>query len=194
VLPAGHHAARVAGVRFGHRVVVIGDGAVGLCAVIAARRFGAVSVTLVGHHEDRLELARRVGATDVVLGRGEDAVEHVMTLTGGAHAVLECVGAQVSFDTAVAVARDGATIGYVGSPHLVDGIDLGALFGRNIGLAGGIAPARAYLPEFLTDLALGSLDVSGVLDSTVDLDGVPDGYVAMDSRKAVKVRVDVSPL
>ena len=192
VLPTGHHAARSAGVRFGHRVVVIGDGAVGLCAVLAARRLGAESVTLIGHHEQRLELARRLGATDVVRGGGESAVERVMTLTGGAHAVLECVGAQASLDMAVAVARDGATIGYVGVPHLVDGLDLGQLFGRNIKLAGGVAPVRAYLPELMTDVALGSLDASAVLDSTVDLAGVPDGYLAMDSRKAVKVRVDVS--
>lgn len=191
VMPAGHHAAKVADVRFGRRVVVIGDGAVGLCAVIAARRLGADSVTLIGHHEDRLELARRVGATDVVLGRGEDAVEQVYTLTGGAHAVLECVGAQASLDMAVAVARDGATVGYVGTPYLVETLDLGVLFSRNLVVAGGIAPARAYLPELLTDLALGSLDMSGVLDSTVDLAGVPDGYVAMDARKSVKVRVDV---
>lgn len=192
VLPTGHHAARSAGVRFGHRVVVIGDGAVGLCAVLAARRLGAESVTLIGHHEQRLELARRLGATDVVRGGGEAAVEQVMTLTGGAHAVLECVGAQASLDMAVAVARDGATIGYVGVPHLVDGLDLGQLFGRNINLAGGVAPVRAYLPELMTDVALGSLDASAVLDSRVDLDGVPDGYLAMDSRKAVKVRVDVA--
>jgi threonine dehydrogenase-like Zn-dependent dehydrogenase len=192
VLATGHHAARSAGVRFGQRVVVVGDGAVGLCAVVAARRLGADSVTLVGHHEERLELATRLGATDVVLGRGDDAVEQVITLTGGAHAVLECVGAQASLDTAIAVARDGATIGYVGVPHLVEAVDLGLLFGRNIAIAGGIAPARAYIPELLTDLALGLLDAGAVLDSTVDLDGVPDGYVAMDTRKSVKVRVDIS--
>jgi hypothetical protein len=192
VLPTGHHAARSAGVRFGHRVVVIGDGAVGLCAVLAARRLGAESVTLIGHHEQRLELGRRLGATDVVRGGGDSAVERVMTLTGGAHAVLECVGAQASLDMAVAVARDGATIGYVGVPHLVDGLDLGMLFGRNINLAGGVAPVRAYLPELMTEVALGNLDASAVLDTRVDLDGVPDGFLAMDSRKAVKVRVDVS--
>lgn len=192
VLPTGHHAARSAGVRFGQRVVVIGDGAVGLCAVLAARRLGAESVTLIGHHEQRLELGRRLGATDVVRGGGEAAVEQVMTLTGGAHSVLECVGAQASLDMAVAVARDGATIGYVGVPHLVEGLDLGQLFSRNINLAGGVAPVRAYLPELMTDVALGNLDAGAVLDATVDLDGVPDGYVAMDSRKALKVRVDVS--
>ena len=192
VLPTGHHAAKVAGVRFGHRVVVVGDGAVGLCAVVAARRLGAESVVLIGHHEQRLELASRLGATDTVLGRGEEAVEQAMTITGGAHAVLECVGAQASLDTAIAVARDGATIGYVGVPHLVEGIDLRLLFGRNIAIAGGVAPARAYLPELLKDVALGHLDVSAVFDATVGLEGVPDGYVAMDTRKAVKVRVDVS--
>ncbi len=194
VLPTGHHAAKVAGVRFGHRVVVVGDGAVGLCAVVAARRLGAESVVLIGHHEERLELARRLGATDTVLGRGDEAVEQAMTITGGAHAVLECVGAQASLDTAIAVARDGATIGYVGVPHLVEGVDLGLLFGRNVGIAGGVSPARAYIPELLKDVALGDLDVSAVFDGTVDLEGVPDGYVAMDTRKAVKVRVNVSSI
>jgi threonine dehydrogenase-like Zn-dependent dehydrogenase len=192
VLPTGHHAARAAGVRFGHRVVVIGDGAVGLCAVLAARRLGAESVTVIGHHEQRLELARRLGATDVVMGRGESAAEQVITLTGGAHAVLECVGAQAAMDTAIAVARDGATIGYVGVPHLVEGVDLSQLFNRNIDLAGGLTPARTYLPELMTDIALGTLNASAVFDSVVDLDGVPDGYLAMDGRKSVKVRVDVS--
>jgi threonine dehydrogenase-like Zn-dependent dehydrogenase len=191
VLPTGHHAARAAGVAYGKRVVVVGDGAVGLCAVLAACRLGAECVAVIGHHEERLELARRLGATDVVLGRGEEAVEQAITLTGGAHAVLECVGAQAALDTAIGVARDGATIGYVGVPHLVDGVDLGLLFGRNIGIRGGIAPARTYLPELMTDIALGALDASAVLDEVVDLDGVPDGYTAMDTRKAVKVRVDV---
>jgi alcohol dehydrogenase len=147
---------------------------------------------LIGHHEERLELARRLGATDTVLGRGDEAVEQAMTITGGAHAVLECVGAQASLDTAIAVARDGATIGYVGVPHLVEALDLGLLFGRNIGIAGGIAPARAYIPELLKDIALDNLDASPIFDRTVDLDGVPDGFVAMDSRKAIKVLVEVS--
>jgi threonine dehydrogenase-like Zn-dependent dehydrogenase len=160
--------------------------------VLAARRLGAESVTVIGHHEQRLELARRLGATDVVMGRGESAAEQVITLTGGAHAVLECVGAQAAMDTAIAVARDGATIGYVGVPHLVEGVDLSQLFNRNIDLAGGLTPARTYLPELMTDIALGTLNASAVFDSVVDLDGVPDGYLAMDGRKSVKVRVDVS--
>ena len=189
VLPTGHHAARSAGVAYGSTVAVIGDGAVGLCGVLASRRLGAERVVIVGHHEGRLELARQFGATDVVRGRGQEAVEDVISLTGGAHAVLECVGAQSALDLAVAVARDGATIGYVGVPHLVEHVDLGLLFGRNIGIRGGVAPARAYLPELMADVAAGSLDASAVLDLAVDLEGVPDGYVAMDTRKAVKVQV-----
>jgi alcohol dehydrogenase len=192
VLPTGHHAAMSAGVKFGHRVAIVGDGAVGLCAVLAARRLGAESVTVIGHHEQRLEVARRLGATDVVHGRGERVAEEVITLTGGAHAVLECVGAQPALSTAIAVARDGATIGYVGVPHLVEGLDLSLLFGRNIDLAGGVTPARTYLPELMTDIALGTIDASPIFDASVDLAGVPDGYLAMDGRKAVKVRVDVS--
>jgi threonine dehydrogenase-like Zn-dependent dehydrogenase len=190
-LPAGHHAALSARVGYGRSVVVVGDGPVGLCAVLAARRLGADRVVAVGHHEERLDLARRMGATDVVCGRGDEAVEKVISLTGGAHCVLECVGAQSALETAIAVARDGATIGYVGMPHLVDGLDLGRMFARNIGLAGGLSPARAYLPELLADVSSGVLDASAILDHTVDLEGVPDGYVAMDTRKALKVHVTV---
>jgi threonine dehydrogenase-like Zn-dependent dehydrogenase len=191
VLPASHHAARVAGVGFGQTVAIVGDGAVGLTAVLAARRLGAERIVVIGHHEERLELATRLGATDTVLGRGQEAIEQAISLTGGAHAVLECVGAQGSFDLAIAVARDGATIGYVGIPHLVEGLDVTRFFSRNIGLRGGLAPARAYLPELLADIAAGNLDASAVMDSTVDLEGVPDGYVAMDSRKALKVAVTI---
>ena len=189
VLPTGHHAARSAGVGYGHTVAVVGDGAVGLCAVIAARRLGADRVVVIGHHEERLELATRLGATDTVCASGEEAAEQVISLTGGAHAVLECVGAQSALDMAIHVARDGATIGYVGIPHMVEGLDLGQLFGRNINIRGGIAPARAYLPELMGEVATGAIDASAVIDATVDLEGVPDGYVAMDTRKAIKVRV-----
>jgi threonine dehydrogenase-like Zn-dependent dehydrogenase len=189
VLPTGHHAARSAGVGYGHTVAVVGDGAVGLCGVIAARRLGAERIVVIGHHEERLDLAKRLGATDTVSARGEEALEQAISLTGGAHAVLECVGAQSALDTAIAVARDGATIGYVGIPHLVEGLDLGRVFGRNVGIRGGIAPARAYLPELMAEVAAGTIDASAVVDMTVDLEGVPDGYVAMDTRKAIKVRV-----
>jgi hypothetical protein len=181
VLPTGHHAAMSAGVKFGHRVAIVGDGAVGLCAVLAARRLGAESVTVIGHHEQRLEVARRLGATDVVHGRGERVAEEVITLTGGAHAVLECVGAQPALSTAIAVARDGATIGYVGVPHLVEGLDLSLLFGRNIDLAGGVTPARTYLPELMTDIALGTIDASPIFDA-VGRPGRRAGRLPRDGR------------
>jgi threonine dehydrogenase-like Zn-dependent dehydrogenase len=188
-MATGHHAARSAGVGYGKTVAVIGDGAVGLCAVVASRRLGADRIVVIGHHEERLDIARRLGASDVVCGRGQEAVEQAISLSGGAHCVLECVGAQSALDTAIAVARDGAMIGYVGVPHLVEALDLGLLFSRNIGVRGGVTPARAYIPELLADVAAGRLDASSVFDLVVDLEGVPDGYVAMDTRKAIKVRV-----
>lgn len=189
VMSTGHHAAVAAGVGAGSRVAVIGDGAVGLCAVMASRRLGAARVLILGHHAKRLQLGWDFGATDVVSGRGEEAVEEVMALTGGVDAVLECVGAQGAFDTAFAIVRDGGTVGYVGVPHAVDGIDVGQLFGRNIGVRGGIAPARAYLPALLTDVVNGTLDASPVFDLTVDLEEVSAGYQAMDARNALKVLV-----
>ncbi|MDQ6874324.1 MAG: alcohol dehydrogenase catalytic domain-containing protein [Actinomycetota bacterium] len=189
VMSTGHHAAVAAGVRGGSRVAVIGDGAVGLCAVMASRRLGAARVLILGHHAKRLQLGWDFGATDVVSGRGEEAIEEVMALTGGVDAVLECVGAQGAFDTAFAIVRDGGTVGYVGVPHAVDGIDVGQLFGRNIGVRGGIAPARAYLPALLTDVVNGTLDASTVFDLTVGLEEVSAGYQAMDARNALKVLV-----
>lgn len=191
VMAAGHHAAVSAGVDHRATVAIIGDGAVGLCAVLAARRLGAQRIIVVGHHPDRLAIAEVLGATDIVVARGQEGVEEVMTLTGGVEAVLECVGAQSAFDTAIAIAKDGATIGYVGVPHLVDGIDLARLFSRNLGLRGGVCPARAYLPELLADVLDGTLDPSPVLDLTVSLDELPDGYAMMDDRLALKAHIKV---
>ncbi len=190
VMATGHHAAVSAGVRPGGIAAVVGDGAVGLCAVLAAVRLGADRVITLGHHADRLELARRLGATDVVTSRGEAAVEEVMEMTGGgAHSVLECVGVQEAMDAAVAMARPGGAVGYVGVPHQVATINIRRMFGSNISLRGGVAPARAYLPELLDDVMAGRIDPSPVLDREVDLDGVPAGYAAMDSREAIKVLV-----
>ena len=192
VMGTGHHAARLAGVRPGSTAVVVGDGAVGLCAVLAARRLGAERIIVLGHHEKRLEIARRFGATDVVTERGPAAVERVKALTGfGAASVLECVGTQQALDTAIGVARPGGSIGYVGAPH-VERVDLGALFRRNVALRGGVAPVRAYLPELLKDVLAGRLDPSPVLDFDVPLDGVPEGYAAMDERRAIKTFVRVA--
>lgn len=190
VMGTGHHAAVAAKVTTGGTAVVIGDGAVGLCAVLAAHRLGAARIIALGHHDDRLEIARRFGATDVVTERGQEAVDAVMELTqGGAEAVLECVGNQGAMDTAVSIARPGGTIGFVGVPLGIEAVNLRRMFGENIALRGGVAPVRAYLPELLRDVLAGSLDPSPVLDRTTDLDGVPDGYAAMDNREAIKVMV-----
>jgi threonine dehydrogenase-like Zn-dependent dehydrogenase len=189
VMGTGHHAALAARVRPGSTVAVVGDGAVGLCGVLAARRLGAERIVILGRHENRTAIARGFGATDVVPERGEAAVAAVRELTGGAgvHAVLEAVGTQESMETAISIARDGGAIGYVGVPHGGSaGVDIGQMFGRNLALGGGVAPVRAYLPELLADVLAGRLDPSPVFDLTIGLDGVPGGYAAMDERRAIK--------
>ncbi|MER7671181.1 zinc-dependent alcohol dehydrogenase family protein [Kitasatospora sp. NPDC096128] len=192
VMATGHHAAVSARVRPGATVAVVGDGAVGLCGVLAAQRLGAGRIIALGRHPARTELARRFGATDVVAERGDAAVEAVKELTGGlgAHAVLEAVGTEESMRTAISITRDGGAVGYVGVPHGGSaGVDIGQMFGRNVSLNGGVAPARAYIPELLPDVLSGAIEPGLVFDRTVDLDGVPDGYRAMDDRSALKVRI-----
>lgn len=190
VLPTGHHAAVSAGVRRGGTVAVVGDGAVGLCGVLAAARLGAERIVALGHHEDRLALARQFGATDVVTARGAEAVAQVRELTGGGvESVLECVGNQASFETALGAARDGGRVGYVGVPAGVEGIQLSTIFRRNITIAGGIAPARAYLPELLADVLAGTLDPGPVLDHTYGLDDVPAAYADMQGRTTLKAMI-----
>lgn len=189
-LPTAHHAALAANVGPRRTVVIVGDGAFGLCAVLAARRLGARKVIVVGHHTERLEVASEFGADAVVLGRdGEEAAERIMGLTGGADSVIEAVGEQRAFDLALTVVRDGGAIGYVGVPHAIEGVDLGRLYGRNISLAGGIAPVRAYLPELLQEVVDGQLDAEPILDLTVGLDEVADGYAMMDQRLALKAHI-----
>ncbi|MEU2610128.1 zinc-dependent alcohol dehydrogenase family protein [Micromonospora sp. NPDC007271] len=192
VMSTGHHAALAARVRPGATVAVVGDGAVGLCGVLAAKRLGAEQIIALGRHTARTDIARSFGATDVVAERGEAAVAAVRELTKGqgAHAVLEAVGTAESMRTAISIARDGGTVGYVGVPHGGSaGVDLGQMFGRNVALAGGVAPARAYLPELLASVLDGTIDPSPVFDRSVALDGVPDGYRAMDERTALKVLI-----
>ncbi len=191
VMGTGHHAALAAGVGPGSVVAVVGDGAVGLCGVLAATRLGAERVISLGRHEDRAAVARLFGATDQVAERGEAAVERVRELTGGlgASAVLECVGTGPSWETALGAVRDGGRIGYVGVPHGMDGLPLKQLFGRNVGVGGGVAPTRRYLPELLADVLAGRLDPSPVFDRTVPLDDVADAYRAMEDRTALKVAV-----
>lgn len=189
VMGTGHHAALAAGVQPGHTVVVVGDGAVGLCGVLAAHRLGAGRIIAMSRHESRQAVATKFGATDIVAERGKEATERVRELTDGrmADAVLECVGTGEAMTTAFKVARDFATVGYVGVPAQVEPIAIGPLFGRNIGLRGGVAPVRAYIPELMADVASGAIDPSPVFDLELPLAEVAEGYKAMDERRAIKV-------
>jgi threonine dehydrogenase-like Zn-dependent dehydrogenase len=190
VMATGHHAAVSAGVKAGSTVAVVGDGAVGLCGVLASKRLGAERIIILGRHENRLAIARQFGATDVVTSRDESAIQEVQELTkGGAECVLECVGTEASMKTAIGIARPGGDIGFVGVPHGSETINLGRMFSSNIALRGGVAPARTYIPELLSDVIAQKIDPSPVLDRTVDLDGVPSGYEAMSDRGAIKVMV-----
>jgi threonine dehydrogenase-like Zn-dependent dehydrogenase len=187
VMGTGWHAAVAAGVREGDTVVVVGDGAVGLCGVLAAARMGAERVVAMSRHESRQRLARQFGATDVVAERGGEGEAAVLELTDGvgADAVLECVGTGESMNTAITVARPGATVGYVGVPHGVE-LPIGEMFSRNIGVAGGVAPVRQYLPRLRDDVLAGAIDPGLVFDLEVPLDEVAEAYAAMDERRAIK--------
>ena len=191
VMCTGHHAAVAAKVAPGKTVAVVGDGAVGLCGVIAAKRLGAEQIIILGRHADRTALAQRFGATEVVSERGEEAVERVRELTAGrgAHSVLECVGLAQSLRTAIAIARPGGAVGRVGVPQ-DDTIPAAQLaFYDNITIGGGPAPVRAYIEELLPDVLEGRIEPGRVFDRRTDLDGVPGGYRAMANREAIKVMV-----
>jgi threonine dehydrogenase-like Zn-dependent dehydrogenase len=192
VFGTGYHAAVRGGVDERATVTVIGDGAVGLLAVLSAKRLGAEQIVLMGRHKGRTDLGREVGATDVVAERGEEGVAEVRELTGGqgTHVVLEAVGHMPAYGQAYGVVRAGGTISRVGVPQYEEApIGFGSLFGGNITLTGGPAPARAYIEELLPDILDGTVEPGKVFDRTVDLDGVPDGYRAIDAREALKVLV-----
>jgi threonine dehydrogenase-like Zn-dependent dehydrogenase len=192
VMGTGHHAAVTARVQRGNKVAVVGDGAVGLCGVIAAKRLGAEQIIIMGRHPDRIALARAFGVTDVVSERGEEAVERVRELTGrfGVHSVLECVGTEQAMLTAISIARPGGAIGRVGVPHY-EGIPAALqAFYNNITVGGGPAPVRAYIDDLLPDILDGRIEPGRVFDRTTNLDGVPDGYRAMDEREAIKVMIE----
>lgn len=192
VMGTGHHAAAAASLRGGETVAVVGDGAVGLSAVIAAERLGAGRIVIFSRHADRQELARRLGATDVVATRGDEGAAELTDLLGvpGADVVLEAVGTDESMDQAIASARPGGTVGYVGVPNGVTrGIRPRSMFGRNIGLAGGVAPVRAYIPGLLADVHAGRIEPGVVFTASVPLDGVAEAYAAMDERREIKVMV-----
>lgn len=191
VMGTGHHAAVTARVAAGHTVAVVGDGAVGLCGVIAAKRLGAEQIILLGRHQPRIDLASALGATDVVSERGEEAIERVRALTGGlgVQSVLECVGTAQAMDTSMGIVRAGGAVGRVGVPHYDAIPGAQPMFYRNVIVAGGPAPVRAYIDDLLPDIMEGRIQPGRVFDRTVDLDGVPDGYRAMNERAALKVLV-----
>ncbi len=193
VMGTGHHAAVCARVKSGDTVAVVGDGAVGLCGVLAARRLGAGRIIALSRNPTRQELARRFGATDIVSGRGEEATADVLDLTGGVGVdpTLECVGTGQAMATALSIARPGSMVGYVGVPHGVE-LPVNEMFYRNRGVLGGPAPVRAYLPELLDDVLEGRLEPGRVFDFTTELDGVADAYAAMDERRAIKSLLRVS--
>lgn len=191
VMGTGHHAAVVAKVGPGKNVAVVGDGAVGLCGVIAAKRLGAEHIIILGRHSDRVALAREFGATDVVSERGAEAVERVRQLTRGqgAHAVLECVGHGEAMQTAIEITRPGGAVGRVGVPQDAAMPASQPAFYRNITVGGGPAPVRAYIDDLLPDILEGRIQPGKVFDRVVDLDGVPNGYREMDDRKSIKVMI-----
>jgi len=192
VYGTGYHAAKQAHVNRNTTVTVIGDGAVGLLAVLSAKQSGAERVILMGRHKDRTDLGREFGATDVVAERGEEGIERVRELTGGdgTHAVLEAVGHMSAYEMAVGVVRPGGVISRVGVPQYEDApVGFGSLFGHNITLTGGPAPVRAYVDELLPAVLDGTVDPGKVFDLTIDLDQTPDGYRAMDRREALKTLI-----
>ena len=193
VMATGHHAALSAEVGPGKTVAVVGDGAVGLCGVIAAKRLGAERIILLGHHPDRVALGREFGATDVVPERGDEGVERIMELTDGfgAHSVLECVGLEQSTVTALRIARVGGAVGRVGVPQEDTIPEAIRTFFANLAIAGGPSPARAYIEELLPDVLEGKIEPGRVFDRVSPLDDVPDGYRAMNEREALKVLIEL---
>ena len=191
VMATGWHAAVAAGVREGGSVVVVGDGAVGLCGVLAASVMGAEKIIAMSRHAPRQRIATEFGATHVVAERGDEGEAAVLEITDGigADAVLECVGTDSAMGTAFAVARPGSTVGFVGVPHGVE-LPVGRMFQKNIGLAGGMAPVRRYLPDLLELVTSGRINPGRVFDSVLPLDEVAEGYRAMDERRSIKVQIN----
>ncbi|PWC05503.1 zinc-dependent alcohol dehydrogenase family protein [Agromyces badenianii] len=189
VMGTGHHAAVSAGVSAGDSVAVVGDGAVGLCAVIAAKRLGATTIIAMSRHPERQELARRFGATHVVAERGPEGVARVQELTGGigADRVLECVGTKESMDQAIRSTRPGGMVGYVGVPNGGPELPVRPLFDRNVGVNGGVAPVRGYIEELLPDVRSGAIEPGLVFDLELPLADAAEAYAAMDERRAIKV-------
>lgn len=183
----GWYAAVAAEVKPGDTVAVVGDGAVGLCAVIAAKELGAGRIIAMSRHEPRQKLAREFGATDIVVERGDDGIAHIKELTGGigADRVLECVGTAQSMQQALRSTRPGGNVGFVGVPHGV-AIDGEELFYSHVGLRGGPAPVREFLPDLIDRVLSGRINPGKVFDLVLPLEEVAEGYRAMDERRAIK--------
>ncbi len=191
VLSTGHHAAIDAHVTKGSSVAVIGDGAVGLCAVAASRRLGASRIFLVSTHEDRAALGKKFGATDIIAVRGDEAVKQIKKSTAdlGVDCALECVGNPDAWDVAWGIVRKGGNIGFVGVPHDIPDIPISKLWNSNVGLKGSGASARHHIPELLPDVLSGKIDVSDIFTKTLPLKDIAEGYKDMDERREIKVLI-----
>jgi threonine dehydrogenase-like Zn-dependent dehydrogenase len=189
VMSTGHHAALSAGVTVGSTVVVVGDGAVGLCAVLASKRLGASRIVAMSRHPERQALAREFGATDIVEGRGDEGVATILGMFDGvgADCVLECVGTKESMDQAIRSTRPGGMVGYVGVPNGGSELPIRTLFNTNVGVNGGVAPVRNYIEELLPEVLAGEIDPGRVFDLELPLAEVAEAYAAMDERRAIKV-------
>jgi len=188
VMATGWHAATMANVQPGMTVAVVGDGAVGLCGVLAAKQKGAARIIAMSRHPQRQALAREFGATDIIEERDEAGVDAVKALTDGvgADAVLECVGTGPAMLQAIGSCRAGGMVGFVGVPHGVE-LPIRQMFTRNVGVRGGMAPVRAYLPQLMDLVLSGAIQPGKVFDHLLPLEQAPDGYAAMDERRAIKV-------
>jgi len=195
VMCTGHHAAVSAGVKPGDVVAVIGDGAVGLCAILASSRLGAERIIALSRNPARQAVAREFGATDILAERGEEANQAVMEMTDGVgvDAALECVGTGKSMATAFAIARPGSIVGAIGAPHDVE-VPIDTVIFRNVGLRGGVSPVRRYIPDLLDDVLEGRINPGRVFDYETDLDGVPEAYAAMDERRAIKALIRIGTI
>lgn len=193
VMGTGHHGVVSSLARAGGTVVIVGDGAVGLCGVLsAAKQVGAERVIAVGHNDHRLALAKQFGATETFNSHDPEVAARIIELTlGGAPSVVEAVGNQESMELALEIARPGGTVSFVGVPANVQNLPLRPLFAKNVQLRGALAPTRAYLPELLKNLDAGNIDPSPVFDLTLPLERVADGYKAMDAREAIKVVLEI---
>jgi threonine dehydrogenase-like Zn-dependent dehydrogenase len=187
VLGTGWFAADAANVKPGSTVAVVGDGAVGLLAVLSAKQMGAERIIAMSRHEVRQKLAREFGATDIVTERGDEGVARIMELTNGvgADSVLECVGTREAMMQAIRSARRGGYVSYVGVPHGVE-LDGRELFFAHVHLHGGPAPVRRFLPGLIDLVWSGKINPGKVFDLTLPLDQVAEGYRAMDERRAIK--------